>query len=234
MISASKFEPFTPPWLEGKDDAPVYRIRAGNVFERGNLEAELSGTHRAGRVFGFEMIDAFQQGIVNLLADDPERETLVALVLQDAAGETLAEADRQTLIRARDVLAEHWPDYAALVAQSERRRELAPILAFRRFCVGWENVAAEYRRGSDALIPMDVLATVDPLEMLAAGNYAYGLLYAAGQERNFPQPSKSDAAPETSPSAGSSKEDGTSGASAGRKTPGSRSRRGSGRSSTSG
>lgn len=241
MISLNGTEAFTPEWLKDQPDAPVYYIRVGNVTDRGNFEAELSGKYRAGRVFGFEMAQAFTNGVTTLLGDDPERDTLIEMVNREAGGEVLEAADRQLLAQARDVLAEHWPEYASLLEQSSRRRELAPIVAFRRFVVAVDRAAPDwtpdnparehipFARGLDGLIREADLKAVDPLELVRVGNEAVGLLYATGEERNFPQPSKSGDAPQTSPSAATSKEGGKSGASAGKKTRASRSRRGSGR-----
>ena len=241
MISLNGTEPFTPEWLRDEPEAPTYFIRVGDVIERASFEAELSGKYRAGRVFGFEMAEAFSNGVTTLLADDPERDVLIELVQREAGGEVLEATDRQLLTRARDVLAEHWPEYASLLEQASRRRELAPVLAFRRFVIALDRAVAggtpeaparehvPFARGLDGLIRAEDLKSVPPLEMVRVGNEAVDLLYATGEERNFPPPSKSAAAPETSPSAATSKEDGTSGASAGKKTRASRSRRGSGR-----
>lgn len=240
MISLNGTEAFTPEWLKDKPNAPVYFIRVGGVKDRANFEAELAGKHRAGRVFGFDLAEAFTNGVTALLGEDPERDTLIELVNQEASGQVLAAEDRQLLSRARDVLAEHWPEYGLLLEQSSRRRELAPVVAFSRFVVAVDRPAADatpdnparehipFPRGLDGMIREEALKKVDPLEMVRVGNEAVDLLYATGEERNFPQPTKSGAAPATSPSAGTSKGAGKSGVSAGRKIRVSRSRRGSG------
>lgn len=225
--------PFTPRWRDAEAAAPVYFLRAPSVIERGQIEAELSGEHGAGRVFEFELISAFRNGLMTLLAGDPGLDRLIELVDREGEGEVLAAEDRQALIEARAVLVQHWPEYRELVAQRDRRREIAPIVVFRRLCTGWENVDVPFLRGSDRLIPDGTLMRIDPLELTAAGNFGYGLMYGAADERNFPQPSPSDDGPATSPS-DTSRADGTSKAKGGRKTPASRSRRGSGASSTSG
>lgn len=224
---------FTPKWREGEAAAPVYLLRAPSVIERGQIEAELSGEHGAGRVFEFELIAAFRNGLLTLLDGDAGLDRLVELVDREAEGEVLAADDRQALIEARAVLVKHWPEYRELVAQRDRRREIAPIVVFRRLCTGWENVDVPFSRGSDRMVPDGTLMRIDPLEMIAAGNFGYGLMYGAADDRNFPQPSPSAEDPATSPS-DTSRADGTSKGSAGRKTRGSRSRRGSGASSTSG
>ncbi|WP_380873594.1 hypothetical protein ACFB49_42520 [Sphingomonas sp. DBB INV C78] len=230
MISLNKTEPFTPKWREGSESPPVFIIRVGDVIERGMLEASLAGEYNARSVYTYELIQAFQDGVNHLLAGDPEQDTLIALSSAERDGEQVAPADKQLLLRAREVMMEHWPEYQRLVATGARRTQIAPIVAFRRFCVGWENVGVDFARGPDGMIPMSLLADLDATDLLEAGTHAYGLLYGRGETRNFPQPSKSDDAPTTSPSDEPSEEGGKSVAKSGRKTPGSRSRRGSGRS----
>lgn len=224
---------FTPRWRADEEAAPAYFLRAPSVIERGQIEAELSGEHDAGRVFEFELMSAFRNGLTTLLAGDPGLDRLLELVDCEAEGVKLAGEDRQALVEARSVLVKHWPEYRELVAQRDRRREIAPIIVFRRLCTGWENVDVPFSRGSDRLIPDGTLMCIDPLELTAAGNFGYGLMYGAADERNFPQPSPSTEDPATS-SSDTSRADGTSKGKSGRKTRASRSRRGSGASSTSG
>lgn len=236
MISLSTREPqrFTPLWRQSEAEPPVFLLRAGSVIERATLEAELAGQYQAGRVFAFELLQAFADGVNHLLAGDEGRHEVLALAQSEAGGETLAPAEAQMLAEVRDVLAEHWPAYRALRTRMERRREIAPILAFRRFCVGVENVGIAFARGADGLVKLDVVGAIDPLELMAAGNASYAALYAGDQSGNSPRPSKSVEGQTISNSGAASSGDGTSPAGGGRKARSSRSRRGSGRSSTSG
>ncbi len=243
MISTSTAEPipFTPPWLEGKPDAPVYRLRAGSVIERGQFEAELAGRYRAGRVYGHELRAAVRSGVETLLAGDQSLDHLLGLIEAEAEGEEveLSNEDKLLLAEVRSTLAEHWPEYRELTAQLERRREIAPIVALQWFCVGWEGCKGD--GGNPAVFAQDrygrvteaALLGLAPLEMMVAGNRCYGLQYALGQEGNSPPPTPSDVGPATSVSDAPSKAAGRSKGKPGRKTPASRSRRGSGRSSTS-
>ena len=224
---------YVPSWRKDETAAPRYFFRAASVIERAQMEAELSGQHAAGRVYPFEIIAAFRNGLHALLSDDPGIDTLLELVETEAKGEKLGEQDRQALIQARAVLAQHWPEYRELVAQQERRKEIAPIVVFRRFCTGWENVEAAWSLGKDKQIPEAVLAQIDPMEMMGAGNFGYGLLYGATDDRTFQQPSQSDADPSTS-SSDTSRADGASKANDGQKTRAPKSKRKSSQSSTSG
>ena len=232
LTSTTKPDRFTPAWLcaDGapKPGAIVYLIRAGDVFDRGEFEAELAGPHRAGKIYSFELTEAERAGIEQLLAEDPDKDRVLALIdteievdglagtaliagLVDEAKVIAAEipvADRQLLKQVRDVLAEHWAPYRDLLAQQARRREIAPIVALRRFLVGIEN-GPEFAVGPDGLVTKAVLGAIDPLEMMSAGNRAYSLLFGGGQRRPLAPPSPSDGDPATSndapsPAAGSS------------------------------
>lgn len=219
--------PYVPSWRTGDANPPKYYFRAASVIERSQIEAELSGEFEAGRVFTFEVVTAFRNGLNALLEGDPELDHLLELVASEAEGVVIAGDDRQALVEARAVLVRHWPEYRELIAQQERRKEIAPVLLFRRLCIGWNNVDVDFALGKDKLVPEAVLAKIDPMEMIGAGNFAYGLLYAGNEDRNFPPPSQSDAAPSTS-SSDVSRVDGKSKAKGGRKTPASQSQAGSG------
>ena len=242
LTSTTQTIPFTPPWLDGQPGAPVFHLRAGSVIERGQMEAELAGPYRAGRVLGYELRLAIRSGVETLLAGDAELDRLLGLIEAEADGETadFTDDDKRLLSETRAVLAEHWPDYRDLVAQLERRNQIAPIVALRRFCVGWDRakrddgVSAVFDRGRDGLVTEAALGGLAHLEMLMAGNRAYSLQYAHGQEGNSQRPSSSDDGQQTSSSDDTSRADGESATPPGKKTLGSRSRRGSGRSSTSG
>lgn len=201
---------FVLPMFEPDDDkAPAFFLRAGNVNERQALEAELAGDYRAGRVYDFELAACFAEGVAELMADDPGRDALLSLAEAEdnlAEGERLPAAERQMLAKAREILAEHWPEYRSLMAQANRRRQFKPLVAFRRFCVGWENVQqasnaklpAVHAAGPDKLVTLFATAQIKPLWLTIAGNRAYDLLYPTDQEKNSDAPSKSDEGPATS------------------------------------
>ena len=237
LTSTGAVTPYTPPWLRDdtgkpKPGAPVIHLRAGTVIERGEMEAELAGPYRAAEVWGYELRMAVRSGVLALLSDDPELDRLLGLIEAEAEGDAaqLADDDKQLLAEVRKVLAETWPEYRDLVAQIERRRAIAPIVAFRRYCVGIDVDGVTFERGKDGLVSEATLAQVEPFLLTLAGNAAYALQRPRGLEGNSPRPSPSDEAPKPSGSAARSKAGGKSATSAGRKTRASSSRRGSGQS----
>jgi len=228
MISTSitTTEPFTPPWLKDKTPLPVFHLRAGSVIERGQMEAELAGEHRAGRVFDFELRQAATEGVSALLADDPDLDQVLGLLAAEGEAEEdgapkLSDADRRQLAQVREILAEHWAPYRSLVGRAERRREIAPIVALRRFCTGWDNCKSDtgkpvaFRRGPDGQVTSAALGELSQLEMMVAGNRAFSLQYGWGQEGNSERPSPSDDGQQTSGSGSTSTADGKSTGSAG-------------------
>lgn len=223
MASTAAVHRFVPHWRRDDADPPTYLLRAGSVIERETLEAELAGEHRAGRVWPYELAnilcDAFRAiggDDVGLLISLVQREQAAAL----QGGEKLDDADQATLDGARAIAIQYWPDYAELVAQMQRRELMLPIVAFRRFCTGWENVAAPYQRGLGGFVADASLKGLDPLQMRVAGIEAYNLLYVdPSAEKNSAAPSPSSDSPPTSGSGAASDPDGKSAPTDGPKTP---------------
>lgn len=215
VTSTSQPVPFTPPWRETDENPPRYFFRAGDVIARGLFEAELAGEYRAGIVYDFQLLAEFRAGIDHLLADHDDRGVLIDLAQAEADGEALTAADLSRLVRARELLAEHWPAFAALQARAERRAALAPVLAFRRFCIGWENLDEAFARGADGLVDAKAMRAVPPLDLQTAGSFAYGLLYGGTQRGNSSAPAKSEGGRRTSRSGAKSRAAGSSPESAG-------------------
>lgn len=220
LTSTTQTVPFTPPWVEGTPQAVTFQLRAGSIIERGQMEAELSGEYQAGKVWAFELAAAIKSGLLALLGDDPDVGHLIELFEMEGGDEAsqLSDADRQRLVEVRGILGQHWPEYRALLAQIERRREIAPIVALRRFCTAIEGVKT-FERNRQGLVTDATLAQLDPLVMMAAGNRAFSLQYGGDQEGNLSQPSSSDDGQPTSSSDEPSKAVGKSKACAGRKIP---------------
>lgn len=206
---------YTPPWFADQADAPVFLLRAGTVMERELMEAELAGECRAGAVWPWELQEAVIDGLRALAGDDAE--TLIALAEADRVDGIESEAEKATLAQALDVLGAHWPRYRALVAQMERRRQLFPYIAFRRFCCGWENLSVQFSRDHQGFVSDEACSQIDTLSLIAAGRQAYTLQFPGGaEEKNFDAPSKSADTPEISNSGATSMK---AGKSRGKSTP---------------
>ena len=206
-----------PEWLAGDDHQPAFKLRAGTVLERELMESELAGEHLAGEVWPWELQEAIVTGF-RALADEGADE-VIALYLAQQNGEPLEERDRALLIEALAALAVHWPPYKVLLAQQRKRNHLIPLVAFRRFCVSWENVPTSYARGMDKLVTMDALAGIDPLVLKMAGLEAWRLQYPVGERKNSDAPSNAADDPATSSSGAMSTADGSSTESGTGKTP---------------
>lgn len=224
LASTSITHPFTPGWQADLHPAPVYHLRAGSVIEREMLEAELAGKHRAGRVWPHERRAVFAEALTAFGGDDaPE---LIELADREQAAmfgqaeSALTASEQAMLDQARRVVAEHWPDYAELEAQVARRDALLPVVAFVRFCTGWDNVDGAEFASVAGQVTDTALRGVPHLALRAAGIFAYQLLYAgASAEKNLPPPSASNASRANSRSGGRSRAGGKSANGTGRKTP---------------
>lgn len=215
--------PFIPHWLREEAAPPTFHLRAGSLIDRALFEAELSGEFQAGRVWPFELAQTLAEAFRAIGGDDAGE--LLDLVQRELAhttgsGEALTDAEQATLDGARQIAIQHWPDYAALVAQMKRREELLPILAFRRFCTGWENVPPPFQRGIGGIVADAAMKRVKPLQLRAAGIEAYNLQYLDEEaEKNSEAPSLSNASPPTIDLGAASTEGGASAPTTGTKTP---------------
>ena len=187
---------FTPTWMQGQPDAPVFLLRAGDVLERELMQADLAGEYQAGEIWPWDMRDTIVDGIREFGGSGTEDLLLIAECMY--AGETPDKAQAAIYASTLAVLAKYWPPYRELLAQQHRREVMAPIVAFRRFCIGWENVKATYRRGVDQLVDKTVLIDIDPMVLRAAGATAYSLQWGQSAEKNSGSPSTSDEGPKTS------------------------------------
>lgn len=217
LTSTTQSVEFKIPWREDDPKAPVFHLRAGGVIERGQMEAEIDGPHRAGLVHGYELRAAVRSGIETIFAGDAQMSDLLELFEQEMAheiakGEALAKgleqpADpipdegRRTLREVRYILTDHWPDYRELVAQAERRRKIAPIVALRRFCVDIVGPGIVFSKDREGLVSEATLAALPEMEMLVAGNRAFSLQYGSIEQKNSQPPSSSGDGPKTSSSA---------------------------------
>lgn len=183
---------YTPPWLkaEGKKKLPTFILRPGDVLEREAFEAELEGKYRAAPVPRFQLRDAALAGIEALMPGEEGAALKEIVQAEYDDPNSLSTGDRAKAGAVAEILAEHWPDYAALVARNARNRALTPTLAFMQFCVGWSNVSddhgkpVEYERNAIDEIPNEVLSRIPSWFIRAAGTEAYGLLYGRTQAKN--------------------------------------------------
>lgn len=190
---------YTPHWLEAAvgDDKkaraklPSFTLRMGSVLERESLDGELEGTHRAQQVASWLMLEAAINGIRALL-DPADAEQMEALLrsAHGADGAQMSSVELGQVQEAEGILSEHWPEYRHLAEQNAQHDRLAPVLAFQRYCTGWENVKdgngkpVVYERNARGDIPDHVLRRVPPIMIRAAGFKAFNLQYGMGEEKN--------------------------------------------------
>ena len=226
MILTSTKDPvaLTPPWREGQAGAPVFYFRAGTMIERGMMEAELAGPHRAAAPTRYEFEEAAVAGLRALLEEGPDLDHLLDLVGRETRGEVddMSALDQALLREANAKLTEYYAPYRDLVAQAQRRVQIAPIVALKRFCTGIEYEGVEFSIGRDGLVSDETLSKLTPLEISWAGSQAFAMQFGGGPsaEKNSPPGSQSDASPPPSAADDTSKAAGSSGKrTSGKKTP---------------
>lgn len=226
MLALSTAHPirWQAEWDAEAEGGAVFYYRAATVTERELFEAEAAG-YRAARVFPWDMINQFFEGLKALLPDDPESvDRLVDVHRRSLYGEYLTPPEQAELDEVSSTLIQHWPGYRLLIEQSARRDAVMPILAVRRFVCGWENLAddagnpVEFTRGMDGMVPEESLKAITPLTLKSLGMEIYSNLYATGEAKNSEPPSKSGGGQRTSKPRSTVKKAGRSGTTSGRKT----------------
>lgn len=224
-------KPFVPHWLRDQPNPIGFYLRAGSTIERELMEAELAGEFRAGQVWPYELANALTAAFRAFGGEDAGM--LIDLVQRELAGtmadgEKLTDTEQATLDAARGIAIDNWPDYAELVAQMQRRQQLLPIIAFRRFCTGWENafsgkngdVPVAYQRGFGNLVADAAMRKIKPICLRVAGIEAYNLQYLdEDAEKNSEAPLPSSDSPPISGSGAASTAGGASAPTDGTKTP---------------
>lgn len=180
--SGRKRELFTPEWLKDVDDRPAFVLRPGTTIERELFEADLAGRFNAPVVYAHELRDAMISGL-RQFAEPNDIDRLTNVARAGIAGKIDSDAEKVLYAALEKQMRETWRPYQALHQRLETRRALIPVLAFMKFCVGWENVLdiesgipLPFAQDAIGLVDQACMARLDPLAMRAAGNRAYRLL----------------------------------------------------------
>src|SRR4051812_34392056 len=109
MIRTSKKPVAWPvPWNK---EQQIF-FRPGDVIERGEFESDLSADYGAGRVFSFQLSEAFAEGLRAIMHDSPDdAEQLIAWERQASAGDKLEAEEAAAVEVARQTVTEHWAAY---------------------------------------------------------------------------------------------------------------------------
>lgn len=212
MFSVQQTRRVTLPGKEADPDAPAFLVRVAGIDRRALFEAELSGPPwNGGRVHDFELAEELAAAAGAWLepADLP---TMAAVLQLRRIGEPLDAAQMAILSTLETQAAQNWPPYQALLRRRHNRHVLGPLLALRRFLVGWENIDAPFaadREGCPTDATLDVLSEV---ERHLVGRLILGGLHLSADEGNgFAPPMQSPAGPATSGAAGGRKTAGRAG-----------------------
>lgn len=184
------------PWAEG-EDKPVFYFRPATVTERELFEAEAAG-YRAGRVFPWDLENQFFEGLKTLLPDDLDNvDRLVELRRRANDGEQLDGAEQEELDKVTAALTDYYPPFRSLIEQIARREAIVPLMAVRRFLVGWDRVTGVdnqplmFKVGIDQCVPDGLIAALEPVLLKTLGLEIYQQLYAQSAEKNSEPPLKS-------------------------------------------
>ncbi|MGE0154805.1 MAG: hypothetical protein AB7R90_19465 [Reyranellaceae bacterium] len=179
---------FTPPhlWSEEAPEKPkpVIWLRPMSIVDRARWQAALTAIG-ARAVTDTEMAAARLPVLQALDCSDAECEAIQALYeLAEAArneGRPLDKADQVSLMKVERMIVQADEHYRLLAETRALYLEVAPILALKQQCFGWQNLprrdgtgTAAFRRENGA-VAEDALQLLDPVTLLLAGFRAIGL-----------------------------------------------------------
>lgn len=201
-LSARSAVDFTPAWYDGGENAPIFKLKVPTLLERSGIRAAMTA---AG--LGYAADEDVRQALREVIEQIGERDAATAARYAEAldAEEKSAPgedrpADDLALIAALEKVAlQHYPPFAALLAQRQAWLDGYPIVLFQRFCVGWSGYPCAYRREMGQ-VAEDVLAELPPRDVLAAGWRLSAFMRPSGQDaKNSEAPSRSPSAAANSP-----------------------------------
>ncbi len=165
------------------DAAPVYLVKPASRRERIDFHAAML---EAGIQYQDDAkMRAVLRDAVRGLADT-EADALLAIVdgvdALATANQPVPDALRQQFTEIEEAAIAGWPAYARVIAARTRWHATAPLIAASRFLLGWENVAAPFRRVG-GVVPDDVLDGLPDDDVRAIGHAALAAFGVSEAER---------------------------------------------------
>ncbi len=163
--------------------APVYLVKPASRRERIDFHAAML---EAGINYQDDgKMRAVLRDAVRGLADT-EADALLAIVdgvdALASSGELVPDAMREQLRDIEEAAIAGWPAYARVIAARTRWHATAPLIAAQRFLVGWENVAAPFRR-LGGVVPDETLDQIPDDDVRAIGQAALAAFGVSETER---------------------------------------------------
>lgn len=133
-----------------------------------------------------------------------ERRSLGVDPAEDEARREAVEAEEdaaaiRTFDELIDLLRRHSPAVAALLADIDYWQDVSALVAVRLFLEGWENRAADFRRGADGLLPEDLLNGIPEADLRGLdGKIGELMRLSEAEAKNSASPSPGSSSPASS------------------------------------
>lgn len=208
--------------LEARDGRPpVYLLRVPQHRDRKAFRAALI---RAGArpVSQAEVLEGLRAAIKGAAAPDQVAALLEIVDQFEAAGRDgrADESLARDVAEIERVMRRAWPPYAALLGDQTEYLQVAPLVAAKLFLIGWENVAAPFKRVGGE-VPDAVLEAIEERDLDEIGWRAFALMHPSkDQEKNSASPSRSDSSRSSMPAGPSHPTADPDGGSSASSTPG--------------
>ncbi|MGB4101073.1 MAG: hypothetical protein WBK91_04115 [Alphaproteobacteria bacterium] len=171
ILSANQISRFTPDKYAGKDNAPVYLVKAASQMEKmqWRRDCSLAGARFSSDAILFEEI---RSGIETII-EPQERPELLELLDQQQAGNTdgFTDQEKKTWLVLLQTLFDLHQPYREIQVARDYALEVMAYHAARRFLVGWENVPGEFKR-QNGLVTDVALENIDDGDIQQIGWHA--------------------------------------------------------------
>lgn len=164
-ISKNDIFRYTPGRFAGQDGAPVYLLKALSKMDRAQHARDVSATG-ARCPTSAELVYAMRSGVTEIVHEDDR--TRCHSLLDAFEAKTLDADGEKALAELEQVMLRTCVHYAAIVAERNYYMQVAPMIAFQRFVLGWENVAHEYKRSGNRIAD-DVFEQIDDSDVAEVG-----------------------------------------------------------------
>ena len=201
LVSTREPVRFVPADQEAKPEGEqiAYLLKPAGAYDEALYRRACA--ERGGRFYGDrEMLTSLRRGLAAMGRDDllPAVDAFEA-VMDDPAG---VPADIDGAIEdVEEVVMAAFEPYRRRHAARRYYLDVAPIEAFRVFCVDWENTGADFMRNQNG-VPPELLDDLPRGHVAEAGGRAVELMMlGAGEEKNSDSPSPGRSSETTSPTA---------------------------------
>ncbi|SOD97018.1 hypothetical protein [Caenispirillum bisanense] len=183
LVSTKELVDYTPEYYTetGAENAPVYRLRVPNVFDRAKVKRELATLGIADLGFG-GVVKAANEGIDLIAENAPEfdAEKAKAVFGEELGNMLIPGKEKSAEFADIEALLQEYPPYMDAVADFGYAWDVLPLVLVRMFLVECAELGVTAKVGG---VTDADLAKIPANDLTVVGFYVWGLLFARPDEK---------------------------------------------------